>query len=561
MLVELHVKNFAILDEVTVEFGKGFNVLTGETGAGKSLLLGSVNAALGGKVSKDLLGSNGDYALAELMFDSDERVRDLLEQYELPSEETLVISRRITDTGRSVSRINGETVNASIVKEIASRLFDVHGQHDHQTLLYPAKQLVLLDRYGGLETLQTLETVRSLAREYRAAKRELAEAEAHGAARARELSMAQYEYDEITAARLTPGEDEAAEERFRILGNREKLAEAVSEAETILSSGNDSVTQALGRALRKMAKVSSLDPKLEEIYEDLRLLEETANDRAAALTDYLGELTGTEEEFAQVSERLDVINRLKSKYGRTIEEILAYADEAERTIAKLSDFEGYVAGLTAKAEESGRALRREAGKLSELRRKAAEDLTARVQTALGDLNFLDSRFEIAFTELGEPGENGAEEIEFRISTNPGEPLRPLAKVASGGELSRIMLALKAVSAGKDEIETLFFDEIDAGISGRTAQKVAEKMAQIAQTRQVICITHLPQIAAMADVHFEISKSVEDGRTRTSLCRLSEDEVPRELARMLGGAEITDTVMTGAREMRELALRKKSAGEA
>ena len=330
MLSELHVKNFAILDEVTVEFGPGLNVLTGETGAGKSLLLGSVNAALGGKVSRDLLGRNGDYALAELLFDNDESVRDLLEQYDLPGSDMLVMSRRITDTGRSVSRINGETVNASIVKEVASRLFDIHGQHDHQTLLYPARQLALLDRYAGAEAVAAASEVRSLAREYKAAKRELSEAREHGAKLQRELQMAQFEYDEITAARLTPGEDEAAEERFRILSNREKLTEAVSEADTILSTDASSVTAGIGRALRRIAKVSALDPRLSEMYEELRLLEEQVNDRAAAFSDYLAELTGTEEEFAQVGERLDVINRLKQKYGRTIEDILAYADEAEK---------------------------------------------------------------------------------------------------------------------------------------------------------------------------------------------------------------------------------------
>ena len=557
MLSELHVKNFAILDEVSVEFGAGLNVLTGETGAGKSLLLGSVNAALGGKVSKDFLGSNGDYALAELLFDNDECVRDLLEQYELPESDMLVISRRITDTGRSVSRINGETVSASIVKEVASRLFDVHGQHDHQTLLYPAKQLALLDRYAGTEALAVAAEVRTLAREYRAAVRELAEAEERGAARARELSMAQYEYDEINAARLVPGEDETAEERFRVLSNREKLTEACAEADALLSTDGASVTSGIGKALRKLAKASSLDPKLEAIYEELRLAEEQVVDIAARLSDYLSEITGTEAELAEVGERLDVINRLKSKYGRTIEAILAYAEEAERTIAKLSDFEGYVASLTAKVKESEKALRTEAAKLTKLRRSAAEDLAAKVRASLSELNFLNSEFTVEFRELEEPGETGAEEAEFMISANPGEPLRPLARVASGGELSRIMLALKTASAGKDEVETLFFDEIDAGISGRTAQKVAEKLAQIAQTKQVICITHLPQIAAMADCHFEISKSAEGGKTRTTLRKLTEDEVPRELARMLGGAEITDSVMANAREMRELAMQRKT----
>ncbi len=559
MLSELHVKNFAILDEVSVEFGAGLNVLTGETGAGKSLLLGSVNAALGGKVSKDFLGSNGDYALAELLFDNDECVRDLLEKYELPVSDMLVISRRITDTGRSVSRINGETVNASIVKEIASRLFDVHGQHDHQTLLYPAKQLALLDRYAGAEALAAAAEVRALARDYRAAKKELADASEHGAARARELSMAQYEYDEIMAARLVAGEDDLLEERFRVLLNREKLTEACAEADSVLSTDATSVTTGIGRALRKLSKASSLDPKLEAIYADLQLAEEQVGDIAARLSDYLSEITGTEDELAKVGERLDVINRLKSKYGRTIEAILAYAEEAERTIAKLSDFDSYVAALTKKVKESEQALRTSAAKLTKLRKKAADELSAKVREALSELNFLNSEFTVEFSELEEPGETGAEEAEFMISANPGEPLRPLAKIASGGELSRVMLALKAASAGKDEIETLFFDEIDAGISGRTAQKVAEKLAAIAQTKQVICITHLPQIAAMADCHFEITKQAEDGRTRTSLCKLSEAEVPRELARMLGGAEITDTVMTSAREMRELAMRKKSAG--
>ena len=558
MLSELHVKNFAILDEVSVEFGKGLNVLTGETGAGKSLLLGSVNAALGGKVSKDFLGSNGDYALAELLFDNDACVRDLLEKYELPESDMLVISRRITDTGRSVSRINGETVNASIVKEIASRLFDVHGQHDHQTLLYPAKQLALLDRYAGAEALEEAAAVRALARDYRAAKKELSDASEHGAARARELSMAQYEYDEIMAARLVAGEDDLLEERFRVLSNREKLTEACAEADSVLSTDATSVTTGIGRALRKLSKASSLDPKLEAIYEDLRLAEEQVGDIAARLSDYLSEITGTEAELNEVGERLDVINRLKSKYGRTIEAILAYAEEAERTIAKLSDFDGYVAALTEKVKESEQALRTEAAKLTAIRKKAADELSAKVRASLSELNFLNSEFTVEFRELEEPGETGAEEAEFMISANPGEPLRPLAKIASGGELSRVMLALKTASSGKDEIETVFFDEIDAGISGRTAQKVAEKLAAIAQTKQVICITHLPQIAAMADCHFEISKSAENGKTRTTLQKLTEDEVPRELARMLGGAEITDSVMANAREMRELARKKRDS---
>ena len=425
-------------------------------------------------------------------------------------------------------------------------------------MLYPAKQLALLDRYAGAEALEEAAAVRALARDYRAAKKELSDASEHGAARARELSMAQYEYDEIMAARLVAGEDDLLEERFRVLSNREKLTEACAEADSVLSTDATSVTTGIGRALRKLSKASSLDPKLEAIYEDLRLAEEQVGDIAARLSDYLSEITGTEAELNEVGERLDVINRLKSKYSRTIEAILAYAEEAERTIAKLSDFDGYVAALTEKVKKSEQALRTEAAKLTAIRKKAADELSAKVRASLSELNFLNSEFTVEFRELEEPGETGAEEAEFMISANPGEPLRPLAKIASGGELSRVMLALKTASSGKDEIETVFFDEIDAGISGRTAQKVAEKLATIAQTKQVICITHLPQIAAMADCHFEISKSAENGKTRTTLQKLTEDEVPRELARMLGGAEITDSVMANAREMRELARKKRDS---
>ena len=548
MLSELHVKNFAILDEVSVEFGKGLNVLTGETGAGKSLLLGSVNAALGGKVSKDFLGSNGDYALAELLFDNDACVRDLLEKYELPESDMLVISRRITDTGRSVSRINGETVNASIVKEIASRLFDVHGQHDHQTLLYPAKQLALLDRYAGAEALEEAAAVRSLARDYRAAKKELSDASEHGAARARELSMAQYEYDEIMAARLVAGEDDLLEERFRVLSNREKLTEACAEADSVLSTDATSVTTGIGRALRKLSKASSLDPKLEAIYEDLRLAEEQVGDIAARLSDYLSEITGTEAELNEVGERLDVINRLKSKYGRTIEAILAYAEEAERTIAKLSDFDGYVAALTEKVKKSEQALRTEAAKLTAIRKKAADELSAKVRASLSELNFLNSEFTVEFRELEEPGETGAEEAEFMISANPGEPLRPLAKIASGGELSRVMLALKTILAATDPVQTLIFDEIDTGIGGEVAVSVGSHLKKLAKNRQVLCITHLASIAVYADNQVKIEKGVNAGATQTRVFPITAETRVEEIARMLSGDPASAESLEHARSM-------------
>ena len=557
MLVGLHVKNFAIIDEIYVDLERGLNVLTGETGAGKSLLLGSINVALGGKVTKDYLGKSADYALAELVFDNvGERVTELLRQYELPTEEPLVISRRISDTGRSISKINGEIVNAQIVKDISTKLIDIHGQHEHQNLLYRSRQLALLDRYAGPEAQSLGEEVRNEYRRYRDLSKTLQEAQEHGDSRMRELSMARYEADEIAGARLKPGEDTELEERFRTLNNLDKLREAVSGAEDMMSAGNETVASLLARALRTLSRVSELDSKLSALYENMRLLEEQTTDCCAELADYRESLEGSEEELAEVQERLDCINRLKSKYGKTIEAVTEYGREAEERADRLQNYDEYLTSLTKQAEEAGAVLKRTAARLSEVRRNAAKELTEKITESLADLNFLNAEFEIAMTQTEECGESGAEEIEFLISTNPGEPLRPLAKVASGGELSRIMLGLKAVCAGKDETDTLFFDEIDVGVSGRTAQKVAEKMSRIAHSHQVICITHLPQIAAMADTHLEIAKSAENGRTTTKLRKLNGEETVTELARMLGGAEITDSVLANAREMRLLAEEKK-----
>ncbi len=558
MLVSLHVKNFAIIDEVWVDFSKGMNVLTGETGAGKSILLGSIHVALGGKVSKDFLGKKGDYALVELMFEGlDRRVVEVLENHELPMEETLVISRRIMENGRSISKINGEVVNAGILREVSGLLMDIHGQHEHQTLLSKSRHLELVDRFSGEEGKTLLQAIREEYRMYHGLQQELEEALSHSESRQRELSLMQYEYDEITQAQLKLGEDTLLEERYQVLLNQDRIREATGAAEELLCSGGDNVSENLSRSLRQLGKVLSYDEKLQPIYDELRLVEEQVTELSCRLAEYQESLYEEAGELEFTEERLNLINRLKSKYGNTIEKIQAYAEAQEDKLYRLQNYDAYVEELRGKVQKAEAGLLEKCGRMTTLRKAAAEHLANQVREALADLNFLDVEFAIPVTELSTVTEKGIDELEFLISTNPGEPLRPLTKVASGGELSRIMLALKSVFAGKDEIDTLIFDEIDVGVSGRTAQRVAEKMARIAMEHQVICITHLPQIAAMADVHFRIEKFAAEGFTKTEIMRLPEEEIVTELARILGGAEITESVMENAREMKQLAGKRKA----
>lgn len=552
MLFSLHVKNFAIIDEVWVDFGKGMNILSGETGAGKSILLGSVNAALGGKVSREMLGRNGDYALAELVFDCEnEKVRELLAGQDIPVEENLVISRRVSENGRSVSRVNGETVSSAFLKELSGLLLEVYGQHENQTLLVSKNQLGLVDRYRRECIFPLLSELKRKYAEYREELREYEEAQTHSESRNREISILSYEHEEISVARLQKGEDSQLEERYRILSNRSRITEAVGEANRILHTDSDSAADRIGRALRQLGRVVVYDENLNGIYEELEQVEEQLTDIGCRLSDYMDDMDAASDELQQTEERLNLINRLKSKYGKMIEDIQAYDRELLEKLEKLENYDSYLADLKSRLSKKKKELDTLCGKLGTERRQSAGELEKRITEALRDLNFPDVVFRIDVKNT-EMSAEGTEEIEFLISTNPGEPVRALSKIASGGELSRISLAVKSVFAGKDEIETLILDEIDTGVSGRTAQKVAEKMRTIAKEHQILCITHLPQIAAMADRHFLIEKETDHATTHTGVNALNEEQSVRELARMLGGAEITESVLNNAREMRMLA---------
>lgn len=559
MLEHLHVKNLALIREAEIDFTEGLNILTGETGAGKSIIIGSVSLALGGKVSKDLVRPGADYGLAELVFSvTGKRLESRLQELDVvPEDGQIILSRKIMN-GKSINKINGETVTLSQLRETASLLIDVHGQHEHQSLLQKKKHLEILDEYAKEELQPVKDTLATVYREWEKLEEERENAQLDEESRMRELSLLEFETKEIEEAGLVPGEDEELEQRYRKMTNAKRLMEAAGTAYGLTGYEEaEGAGTAIGRALRELQGVQSLDEGLGDLTGQLSDIDSLLNDFNRELSDYVSSLEFAGEEFEQVEERLNTLNHLKSKYGKTLEAVLEYDREQQERLAALQDYDAYLERLSRAIGEKEQELEKLCEEASAIRRRYATTLCGKIREHLVDLNFLNVEFELDFTRLSDYTANGFDNAEFVISTNPGEPLRPLAKIASGGELSRVMLAIKTVLADKDQIETVIFDEIDVGISGRTAQKVSEKMMLIGRTRQVICITHLAQIAAMADTHFRIKKQVEEGGTRTEIRKLTEAESIDELARILGGAEITDAVLKNASEMKELAGNKKS----
>ena len=557
MLRSIYIKNLALISEEEIDLGDGLNILTGETGAGKSILIGSVSAALGTGSLKDLVKEGAGSASVELTFETDsEEISDLLQSMDLPLMDGCVIITRSFRNGRSISRINGETATVAKVREIAERLIDIHGQHEHQSLLYPKYHLELVDSFADKKLRDRKKICREHFHEWKEARGQLEQALQNGKDRAKQIDFLTYEIGEIDDAALKEGEDEELEARFRKLSNAQKILETVSAVETL--TGSDSGAQmCLSKASGLLSRISSLDQELQEMSSMLVQMEDECMEFGRTLHSFLDSFQYDEDELEEISRRLDVINRLKTKYAGSIAAVLQYRDDQAEKLAQLQDYDAYVQGLKKRVKEREDALRGDCAVMTELRRESAKDLSGQIRESLEELNFLDVRFEIAFEELKEMTENGADSVEFEISTNPGMPLRPLQSVASGGELSRIMLGIKTVMAAKDSIETMIFDEIDTGISGRTAQKVSEKMAKLSRTRQVIAITHLAQIASMADTHFQIEKQVEKGVTRTHVRKLDEREITREIARILGGAKITDNVLKSAEEMKKLASAQKA----
>ena len=468
MLVHLHVKNLALIEEAEVEFGPGLNILTGETGAGKSILLGSMQLILGGKTSRNMIRENADYALVELLFQLENpRVLKKLEDLDLyPEEGQILLSRKIMD-GRSISKINGETCTVGQMKAAAACLLDIHGQHEHQSLLYRDKQLEILDSYGRAQIFPQKTLVEEAYRQYRKSLEELNSLDIDEEQRNREMAFLEFEVTEI--------ENAALERQYKKLSNARKIMEVLQTVHTITGYENGAGDMT-GTALREMAKVTQYDEELESLSQTLNEADSLLNDFHRELSSYLDDLVFDEETFYQVERRLDLINNLKAKYGQEISGILSYRDKQIEKLEKLRKYEEYFQAAKEKVQKAEEKLEEASYELSKIRQEYKEQLEKKVVQGLKDLNFLDVDFAIRFDRRKNYTPNGFDDVEYEISTNPGEMRKPLGQIVSGGELSRIMLALKAILADRDEIETLIFDEIDTGISGRTAQKVSEKMA-------------------------------------------------------------------------------------
>ena len=553
MLLHLHVKNLALIEEAEMDFGPGLNILTGETGAGKSILLGSMQMILGSRVSKEMIRANESYALVELLFQvEDEKTRLDLEELGVDLVDGQVLLSRKLAGGKSINKINDETCTLNRMKDTASCLLDIHGQHEHQTLLLPERQLDILDAYGREKIGPAREKTKNAFLEYRRCCDEIKTLDIDQAARSREISFLEFEIDQIDKAALKEGEDEELEAQFRKMSNSRRILEAILAVTGLTGQDNEGAASLVGEACRQLRQIADLDPELEAMVTDLTQIDSLLDDFGRELERYQDQMTFQEEDYYRVSERLDLINGLKAKYGQSITEIFAYRAKQNARLEDLNSFEEKLALCRERQAAARKELDAACRELSALRSVYGKELEEKIVEGLKDMNFLEVDFAIRFTKKKNYTETGFDEVEYLISTNPGEEIKPLAKIVSGGELSRIMLAIKAIMADKDHVETLIFDEIDTGISGRTAQKVSEKMAWIGRHHQVLCITHLPQIAAMADRHFEISKSAEGGKTRTVIRFLEEEASVKELSRLLSGAEVTDTVLDNAREMRRLA---------
>lgn len=560
MLLNIHVKNMALIEEIEVDFSEHLNILTGETGAGKSILLDSVNAALGAKVSRDMIRKDAEFGLIELVFSVDqEHILDKLRSLDIPLDEDgiVVISRKIMKN-RSISKINGEAVTLTILREVSSLLIDLHGQHEHQSLLHKKNHLDIIDAYDKKHTEPLKKQVSEMYQCYKIMEKEWKAADIDEEERLREISFLEFEIQEIEQAHLVEGEDELLEKEYRKMCNSRILMEAAGEVHRMMGYDDaHSAGNLLGRAVRTFTSVTNLDEDAAAIGEQLEQLDDLCNDLNRELSEYLISLEFDEKAFRETEERINLIHSLKSKYGNSIEKIKDYEKKQRKRLESFQHLEERLHILTSEMDKAKTALEHLCEELSYVRQKAGAELSGEIKKALIDLNFLDVEFDTEFSRISGYSAGGWDEVCFMISTNPGENLKPLPEIASGGELSRIMLAIKSILAKVDTIDTLIFDEIDVGISGRTAQMVSEKMSHIARNHQVIAITHLPQIAAMADSHYYIEKMAEDSRTTTTITRLNREHSVRELARMLGGVEITDNVLLSASEMKDMAEKVKS----
>lgn len=552
MLEHLHIRNVALIKESEISFGDGLNILTGETGAGKSMIIDSLQFALGGRAGKDFLRHGEKQAAVEALFSvqSQALTEKLAENGIAPEEDgTLLITRTLSEAGKSVCRINGSTVTVGMLKEIAEDMIDIYGQHEHQSLLNPVKHIRLLDRFCGAGFGEAMEEYKNSRQRLKDLEKQLAILIGDESQREQRMDMLLFQKEEIEAAELQEGEEDALLEQKKRLSSMERLIRLTGESVTLLYDGDDRAPSAcdqLGDALAKLREAAEYDAALSPLADALADGYAAVEDCARELKREAEKQEADPEELERIEERLQLFYKLKRKYGGSIEAVLEFYGKAVQELEFLSNSSEKAAELSAKKAEEEKRLSALAETLTARRRATAEQVEEQIETALHDMEMKHARFHIQIEEKADWGADGKDKVEFLISANAGEPLKPLAKIASGGEMSRVMLALKTVLVDADEIGTFIFDEIDTGVSGRTARRVGEKMRFLGGKRQLLCITHLPQIAAMADNHFLIEKESDAGETVTRVTALDEEGAVREVARLMN--DVTETTLAAAREL-------------
>lgn len=552
MLEHLHIRNVALIKESEISFGDGLNILTGETGAGKSMIIDSLQFALGGRAGKDFLRHGEKQAAVEALFSvqSQALTEKLAENGIAPEEDgTLLITRTLSEAGKSVCRINGSTVTVGMLKEIAEDMIDIYGQHEHQSLLNPVKHIRLLDRFCGAGFGEAMEEYKNSRQRLKDLEKQLAILIGDESQREQRMDMLLFQKEEIEAAELQAGEEDALLEQKKRLSSMERLIRLTGESVTLLYDGDDRAPSAcdqLGDALAKLREAAEYDAALSPLADALADGYAAVEDCARELKREAEKQEADPEELERIEERLQLFYKLKRKYGGSIEAVLEFYEKAVQELEFLSNSSEKAAELSAKKAEEEKRLSALAETLTARRRATAEQVEEQIETALHDMEMKHARFHIQIEEKADWGADGKDKVEFLISANAGEPLKPLAKIASGGEMSRVMLALKTVLVDADEIGTFIFDEIDTGVSGRTARRVGEKMRFLGGKRQLLCITHLPQIAAMADNHFLIEKESDAGETVTRVTALDEEGAVREVARLMN--DVTETTLAAAREL-------------
>jgi len=552
MLNHLHIKNVALIEEADISFHAGLNILSGETGAGKSILIDSILFLLGSRPSKDFVRTGAQSAYVEgLVAVANPSNRSVVASmgFELDDEGNIFISRTLSDHGRSTCRLNGRSISVGMLRELSSFLVDVHGQHEHQSLLNPAMHVKLLDQFCNIEADKN--ELSNFLSQYRSIIRSIKEIEG-GRDRQSSIDILQFQFDEINDANIKPNEEETLGRRKAVLSSIGRLSKNISKTLGMLTGDDDSASSRIAAGVGLLRDAEALDGDLDEMLGNLTEVQDLLADLVRGLSSYAENLRDDPNELEEIEERLDQLYKLKKKYGGSTAEVLAHQERVKTELEKIKNSRQELKRLDVEKKKCATQMMLVSERISQIRKARAVDIQNEIESALKFLGMKHARFEVEIAKKNEFTPDGFDRVEFMISANPGEPLKPLANTASGGEMSRVMLAIKSVVAEADTIETFIFDEIDTGVSGRTAQQVAEKLWAISQKQQILCITHLPQIAAMADSHYLIEKRSDNNKTQTFISELSREQQISELARLIGGAQITDATLKAAEEMKDMA---------